>query len=104
MKQTITLRYCQRFLFLFRLLLINIHQQIKKCQSGEDLLLFCIDTTLMDTTLGSRVVQRSKALHLSARGITIDSGSIPGCITTGCVWESHREAHNWPSIVRVWPG
>ena len=29
----------------------------------------------------SRVAQRSKALHLSARGVTTDPGSIPGCIT-----------------------
>jgi hypothetical protein len=49
---------------------------------------------------GSRVVQRSKALHLSARGVT-DPGSIPGCITTGCDLESHRAAHSWPSVVRV---
>ena len=31
--------------------------------------------------------------------------SIPRCITTGCVWDSHRVAHNWTSVVRVrdWP-
>ena len=45
-------------------------------------------------TNGSRVAQRSKALHLSARGVTTDPGSIPGCITTGREWESHRAAHN----------
>ena len=27
----------------------------------------------------------------------------PGCITTGCDWESHRPAHNWPSVVWIWP-
>jgi hypothetical protein len=59
------------------------------------------DTHLIN---GSGVVQRSKALHLRARGITTDPGLIPGCITTGCDWESHRLAHNWPSVVRVWPG
>jgi hypothetical protein len=32
---------------------------------------------------------------------TADPGLIPGCITTGCDWESHRAAHNWPSGVRV---
>uniref|UniRef100_A0A8C7KZT5 Mitogen-activated protein kinase kinase kinase 1 n=1 Tax=Oncorhynchus kisutch TaxID=8019 RepID=A0A8C7KZT5_ONCKI len=32
----------------------------------------------------------SKALHLSARGVTTDPGSIPGCITTSRDWESHR--------------
>ena len=32
------------------------------------------------------------------------SGSNPGCITTGHEWESHRAVHNWPSVVRVWPG
>ena len=54
------------------------------------------------------MVQRSKALHLSARGVTTDSGSIAGCITTGRDRESHRAAHNWPGVVpeegRVWPG
>jgi hypothetical protein len=53
---------------------------------------------------GSRVAQRSKALHLSARGVTTDPGLIPGCITPGRDWECHRAAHNWPSAVRVWPG
>jgi hypothetical protein len=32
--------------------------------------------------LGSRVAQRSKALHVSARGVTTDPGLIPVCITT----------------------
>ena len=49
----------------------------------------------------TRVTQQSKALNLSARRVTTDPGSIPGCITTGRVWESHREAHNWTSVVRV---
>ena len=44
------------------------------------------------------VVWQSKALHLSSRGITTDAGSIPGCIRTGCDWESHRVAHNWHSV------
>ena len=26
------------------------------------------------------------------------------CITSGCDWQSHRAAHNMPSIVRVWLG
>ena len=33
-----------------------------------------------------------------------DPGSIPGCNITSCDWESHRAAHNWPRVVRVWPG
>jgi hypothetical protein len=37
-------------------------------------------------------VQQSKALHHSARGVTTDLGSIPGCITTGRDRESHRVA------------
>ena len=43
---------------------------------------------------------------LSARGAITDPGSIPGCITNGHDWESHRAVHNWPSVVRVrvWPG
>ena len=48
-----------------------------------------------------RVAQRSKVLHLSARGITTDPGLIPGCITTGRGRETHSVVHNWPSIVRV---
>ena len=53
---------------------------------------------------GSRVAQPSKALHLSARGVTTVPGLNPGCITSGRDWDSHRTAHNWPSIVRVWSG
>uniref|UniRef100_A0A8C8FBF2 RRM domain-containing protein n=1 Tax=Oncorhynchus tshawytscha TaxID=74940 RepID=A0A8C8FBF2_ONCTS len=41
---------------------------------------------------GPRVAQRSKALQSLVR------------ITSGRDWESHRDAHNWPSIVCVWPG
>ena len=44
---------------------------------------------------------RSGLRHCSARGVTTDPGSIPGCIITGCDQESHRAAHNWPSVVRV---
>jgi hypothetical protein len=43
------------------------------------------------------VAQRSKALHLSARGVTKNPGLILGCITTDCDWESHRAVHNWPA-------
>jgi hypothetical protein len=43
----------------------------------------------------------SKALHLSARGITTDPGSIPGCITTGPDQESQMVVHNWPRVVGV---
>ena len=40
-----------------------------------------------------------KALHLNARGITTDTpGSNPGHD-----WESHRAAHNWPTVVQVCP-
>ena len=39
------------------------------------------------TVIGSyRVVQQSKALHLSARGITTNPDSIPGCSSTRCDW------------------
>ena len=30
-------------------------------------------------------------------------GSNPGCITPGYDWVSHRAAHNWPSVIQVWP-
>ena len=48
------------------------------------------------------MAQRSKTFQLSARGVTTDPGSVPGCITIGRDLESHSAAHNWPSIVRVW--
>jgi hypothetical protein len=54
--------------------------------------------------LGFRVVQLSKALHLSARGVTANPGLNPGCITSDRDWESHRAVHNWPSVIQVWPG
>ena len=53
--------------------------------------------------VGSRVAQQSKALHLSATGVTAAPGSNPGCVTSGRDWESHRVRHNWLSVVRVWP-
>ena len=34
---------------------------------------------------------------ISVLGVTTDLGSIPGCITTGHDWESHRVAHNCPA-------
>ena len=37
--------------------------------------------------LGSRVAQRSKTLHLSARGVTAVPGVNLGCITTGHDWD-----------------
>jgi hypothetical protein len=39
-------------------------------------------------------------LHLTARGVITDPGSMLGCITTGRDWESHRAAHNLPSVVQ----
>jgi hypothetical protein len=47
-------------------------------------------------SLGSRVAQ-----HLSARGVTTDPDSIPGCITTGRDRESHKVADNWASVFWV---
>jgi hypothetical protein len=47
---------------------------------------------------------RSGLRHCSAIGVTIDSGLIPGCITTVRDRESHRTAHNWPCIIWAWPG
>jgi hypothetical protein len=58
-------------------------------------------TLQFDAFNRSCVVQRSKALHLSARGVTTDPGSILGCITTGRDRESHSAAHFWLSVVRV---
>jgi hypothetical protein len=54
--------------------------------------------------MGSRVAQRSKALHLSVCSITTVPGLNPGCITSGRDWESHTAAHNWPSVVWLWQG
>ena len=55
------------------------------------------------TYKGSRAAQRSKASHLSARGVTAVPGLNPGCITAGRDLESRRAAHNWPCVVRIWP-
>jgi hypothetical protein len=38
------------------------------------------------SSLDSRVAQRSKALHLSAKGVTTIPGSNPGCITSVRDW------------------
>ena len=32
----------------------------------------------------------SEALHHSARGVTTDPGSIPGCVAAGCGRETHE--------------
>jgi hypothetical protein len=57
--------------------------------------------------MGYRVVQRSKALYLSARGVSIVPSIVPslnpGCVTSGRDWEFHNVAHNWPNGVWVWP-
>jgi hypothetical protein len=58
----------------------------------------------MVTLTGEKVTTQHKTLHLSARGLTAVPGSNLGCITSGRDWESHRAAHNWPSVARVWPG
>ena len=50
---------------------------------------------------GSRVAQWSKTLLLNARGVTVVPGLNPGCIPSGCDWESHKAAHNWPSVAGV---
>ena len=62
-----------------------------KCEDQICIVLFYIDVRLW----ASRVVQRSKALNRSARGVTTDLGLTRGCITTGREWESHRAVHNW---------
>ena len=49
----------------------------------------------------SWVAQWSEALHYSAWGVTADPGLIPGCVTSGREGESHRAAHNCPSVVWV---
>ena len=46
--------------------------------------------------ISSRVARRSTALHLSARSVTAEPGSIPVCITTGRDREAHKAAHTWP--------
>ena len=33
---------------------------------------------------------RSKALHSNARDVTINPGSIPGCVAAGRDWETHE--------------
>ena len=41
------------------------------------------------------MAQRFKAL-ISARCVTTDPGSIPGCVAAGRDLETHEAAHNWP--------
>jgi hypothetical protein len=48
----------------------------------------------IDSSQAPDVAQLSKALHLSARVPATVPGSSPGCIASGCDWESHRVAHN----------
>jgi hypothetical protein len=62
--------------------------------------MFICTTSRTASYQGSRVAQRSKTLHLSARRATVVPGLNPGCITSGCARESHVAAHNWPSVVR----
>ena len=52
----------------------------------------------------SRAPEWHSGLRHCISEVSLQTGSIPGCITTGRDWESHRAAHNWPSVVRVWPG
>ena len=54
--------------------------------------------------LCSRVAQQSKALHLSAKGVTTVPGLNPGCITSGCDCAPPYVTPNQPSVVQVWPG
>ena len=44
---------------------------------------------LLSLSQGIIRTQRSKALHFSAKGVTIVPGSNPGCITSGRNQESH---------------
>lgn len=49
----------------------------------------------------SRVAQRPKELHRSAKGVITDLGSIQGCVAASRDWETHETAHNLSSVVRV---
>ena len=60
-----------------------------------------IFTSVLPTFKKGLAAQRTKALHQSARGVTTDLGSIPGCVTTVRDWESDRVVHNWPSVIWV---
>ena len=52
-------------------------------------LTFITECIYTECNVNTRAVRR-----LSARGITTDPGSNPGCIITGPDWESHRTEHN----------
>ena len=53
--------------------------------------------------LGSRVVQWSKSLHLSARGVITDTlVQIQAVSQPDVIGSPIGVAHNWPSSVWVW--
>ena len=56
---------------------------------------------MVQDILGALVAQQSKALHLSARGVT----RFQAASQLAVMGESYRAVHNWPSVVRVrvWP-
>ena len=46
----------------------------------------------------------AESLHLSARGVTTDKlVRIQAVSQPAVIGRAHRAAHNWPSIVRIWP-
>jgi hypothetical protein len=52
----------------------------------------------------TRVAQWSKALHLSARGVSADTGLISGCTTTGRDWSPIRQHTIGPVSLRFGQG
>ena len=50
--------------------------------------------------------RETEGVGAGERNLNAYGGSVfyyPGFVTTGCDWGSHSAAHNWPSIVLVWP-
>jgi hypothetical protein len=95
---------CSAFCVVHTLGLLNAcvklgRQKWQQKVNDELLLRTYSDDAILRKTLA--VCSKRKALHLSARGVTTDPGSIPGCITTGRDRESHRAVQNWASVAWV---
>ena len=59
---------------------------------------------VQDMSIRAPEYRSTKALHLSARGVTTVPSSNPNYHTSSHDCESHRVTHNWASVIRVWPG
>jgi hypothetical protein len=83
---------------------LNETKCVLKCSQLADHLFSEVTLNKHSYTTDRCTTLQPKALYLSTSGVITDPGSTTGGIATGRDWESHRAAHNWPSVVRVCPG